>query len=118
MNLKYVSSKSKFVDVDAERPRLLNMETAYNILKQHGVHNPEIALATIMLAPIPEAPKEPEYRQYLRLYDVQYKKSLWYVQGVAYDLAEAADRLVQQGMNLSSALRALAFAVDLFERNR
>lgn len=120
MNIKYVSNRSQFIDLDAARPRFMNLETAANLLAECGVLRPEVELAKIMAEPIfmEKPPNRPAHYAHIANYNIEYSKNLWTVQGVKCGLQDATDLLLKRGIGLQDALRSLALAVDLSTKNR
>ena len=120
MDIKYVSNKSKFIDLDAARPRFMNMETVYQLLSEAGVHHPEVVIVAIMQTPITldKPTRVPAAAISIKKYNVEYKKGLWSIQGVQCGLQEATEMLTKRGLSLEQALRTLAFAIDMYHSNK
>ena len=117
MNLKFVSNKMKFIDLDARRPRLMNLETAIELLAQLGNLHPHEEIKRIMENPIQlEKPRsKPKHYELLDKYSVMADKDYFYVEGVRQHLLDAAQHLLRRGLMYADALRVLALAVDLYE---
>lgn len=116
MNLKYVASKSRFIDLDAARPRLMKLETAAKLLESHGIVDPTAILQRIMRNPLPDydAKTSNPVLKIIEQYQIVAQNDCIYVQGVAYTLQQALDFLIQRrNITDTDALRALAFAIDL-----
>lgn len=120
MKLKYVSNKSKFIDLAAARPRLMNLETTTKLLELHGIIDIDAYIVQVMQQPITTDDKIPPapYLKIVEQYQIVARPSYYYVQGIKLDLSQALERLIGLGVGCSEALRALALAVDIADINK
>lgn len=115
-----MANKTKFIDLDATRPRLLNLDTAITMLNNCGIRDAHAEIAKIMAEPITleQAQKSPKDIDFLNEFLVIYTGSEYSVQGVKCSLLQALETLMQRGLKQQQALRILALAVDIYEIKR
>lgn len=122
MKLKYVSNKSKFIDLDAARPRLMNLETVTKLLELHGIHSPEEVLVKVMANPIIIEDKLPAapLLKIVEQYQIVAENGRFTVQGVWFrDYNDVLSYLVgRRKIPQADALRALALALDIADMNK
>lgn len=120
MRLKYVASKSKFIDLDARHPRLMRLETVVDRLQACGITDVSATISKIMADPIelPDLAKKPQPHDIVEQFQILYRDRHFYVLGLKLDLYQASQYLIDKHVPLSDALRALAIAVDTSKQTR
>jgi hypothetical protein len=117
-----VSNKSKFIDLDAKRPRLMNLETATKLLELHKISDVEEVLVKVMADPIAaydKLPPSPYLKIVEQLQIVSCDNSIT-IQGIKMqDWQQALDYLIgRRNITDTDALRAIALAIDLERMQR
>lgn len=120
MRLKYVASKSKFIDLDARHPRLLRLETVVARLQACGITDVSATISKIMADPIelPDVAKKPQPHDIVEQFQITYAGQYFYVLGLKLDLHQALQYVIGKQVPLSDALRGLAIAVDTSKQTR
>lgn len=120
MQLRYVASRSKFIDLDADRPRLMRLDTAIKKLQACGIVDVSTTISKIMAEPIelPDRPKKPQLSDIINKFQIIYRDKHFYILGLKLDLYQALQYLIDKKVPESVALRACALALDLHNKSK
>lgn len=120
MRIKYVASKSKFIDLDARRPRLMKLETVVSMLQACGTTDVSGTIRAIMEQPIELDQPRKRSKQYdiLKQFQVVNQGEHYYVLGLKFDLYQASQYLIQKGVSRADSLRVLALSIDIAPENK